>query len=123
MCLVETSATRAPQRNVYLLILFFTIHDPNCLPEMNLGYPFNYPSGKYKLSNCFVLEYTYTLVLLFHISFPSQSMFCLVHDIYNVYKTFSALILTIIVIIIIINGIFIFSPLVFLNTPPSLNSF
>ena len=46
------------------------------LPEMNLSYlqkmPIYYPSGKYKLSNCFFLDYSYIILFVHGISHPSQ---------------------------------------------------
>ena len=46
------------------------------LPELNLSYlqkmPIYYPSGKYKLSNCFFLDYSYIILFVHGISRPSQ---------------------------------------------------
>ena len=79
VCLVQTSgATRAPRRNVHLVIVFSktTNNEPkNRVPEMSLCFMQNiqiyYPSGKYKFSiRSFLEYYCYCYYLQQHNLYP-----------------------------------------------------
>ena len=77
-CVVETlRATRAPRRNMYLVIFFFRNDELNRLPEMSLRNLQNasvyYPSGKYKLLIRSCLEYCYTIIFV-HNTVPLKRM-------------------------------------------------
>ena len=77
VCLVETlRTTRAPRRNMHLVIFFFRNDE---LPEMSLRNLQNasvyYPSGKYKLLIRSCLEYCYTIIFVHNIV-PLKRMSC-----------------------------------------------
>ena len=77
VCLVETlRTTRAPRRNMHLVIFFFRNDE---LPEMSLRNLQNasvyYTSGKYKLLIRSCLEYCYTIIFVHNIV-PLKRMSC-----------------------------------------------